>query len=223
MLNRFWSWLRRLFVAAPVIPPPVAPADPVVEASPAPEPPDAIPPPVREAIIRQAPGNAVHRERAFLHTRTRIRERYGFTLNRSLWDHWNHLIATGSPLALRLRDGADSRWRIMHGPNEIFLVHAHGFVVTALPPDRSFYGPMVKDALARRNRHVAPLKTKSGSAKQAGRGTLAAPKKPMPKPRKMTDVPESRQVLPPPHKRPQRNEAYLAELRRKMAPKWDHD
>lgn len=220
-----WNFLKRLLarlVGRVDVEPVPIPAEPVVvpveavavEAPVAPEP----------VVVQEAPeslpGSDLHREKSFNHTKTRVRERYGFTLTRSMWDRWNELIATQDPHALLLRDTADSLWRVSFGPVDVFVVYQHGFVTTALSRVPHF-AQMVWEALERRRaaRPPMPLKTGKTTSRTVGHGNLDKPKPRLPKEQKAVPEKPKAPVLPPVHLRPKRDEAVLRRLRAEAAGK----
>lgn len=115
----------------------------------------------------------------FLHTKMAVDKRYRFTLNFATWKAWNNLIQNQDPKALFLgpRKKEGDLWRMSYGPEDVFVVYKNGMVVTALEPNKNFYH-LVEQALRRRcnsmrcHGAMLPLKQKSTTAKQAGRGQL---------------------------------------------------
>jgi hypothetical protein len=161
------------------------------------------------------PGSDLHREKAFSHTKTRVFERYGFSLSRDMWNRWNQLIAQQDSRVLQLGHGLreDTLWRVSFGPVDVYVVYRYGFVLTALPPSDPRLPGFVREALEKRRIAKPPVRLKDGkvSSRTVGHGNLAGQKHRIPKPVKVVEKPKA--VLPPKHLRPVRNEAYLRRLK----------
>ena len=75
----------------------------------------------------------------FLHTRTRLRERYELELTQDIWDGWCRLIRTDSPAVVFVEAREQvTLWRVWFGHRVVYTVFKDDAIVTVLPPKDRF-------------------------------------------------------------------------------------
>jgi len=106
---------------------------------------------------------------AFIHTRNRYRERYGYYLTFYVYMEWMNLIKSGSSKATYVKMiDSESLLYFIEGAaiTNVFVVVKDGVIVTVLP-----YKPELAIE-AKRNRPIMTKKGKGKASKQVGRGIL---------------------------------------------------
>jgi len=106
-----------------------------------------------------------HEDSIFLHTRSRVRERYGLTITQADYIRWVGYIKNKTKQATYIikRPSGASLYRIMHGNIDVVVLYKDNLIYTAYPYDDEMA------RLANKNK----MAVKSGKAsKNVGRGIL---------------------------------------------------
>lgn len=118
-------------VAPPIIPEPIIVTQPI-------EPTEEIPVIVEEfpKLIPIANPRS-HTELCFLHSKRRVKERYGFTLDQHTYDFWHRLIKDNNDSRQQFLfiEGTSEVYRIDYGPCNVIVVYKDGMIRTVLPPE----------------------------------------------------------------------------------------